>query len=124
MNDIYLRYVWSLPVSVLGFTVPDRDGNYNVYINGRAAQDRQIEALDHELRHIRRNDFCQALGFEFTYHQLRRTYATILYSADVDALTAKSLLGHSDVKVTIGIYTHLEERKKQLSIDKLNEFLT
>ena len=62
-------------------------------------------------------------GVEFEWHQLRHTYASVLYSAGVDVLTACKLLGHSDARTTMGIYTHLEESKKQLSIDKLNDFL-
>lgn len=59
----------------------------------------------------------------FTWHCLRHTYATILYDAGVDVLTAKDLLGHEDVKTTLGIYTHLSEEKKQNDISKLNSYL-
>lgn len=62
-------------------------------------------------------------GVNFRWHQLRHTYASILYSAGVDILTASKILGHSDVKTTMSIYTHLEESRKKLSIDKLNDFL-
>jgi site-specific recombinase XerD len=60
----------------------------------------------------------------FTWHCLRHTYATILYDAGVDVLTAKDLLGHEDVKTTLGIYTHLSEEKKQNDISKLNSYLS
>ena len=63
-------------------------------------------------------------GVKFEWHQLRHTYASVLYTAGVDVLTASKILGHADVKTTMAIYTHLEESKKRLSIDKLNEFLT
>ena len=59
----------------------------------------------------------------FTAHWLRHTYATMLYMAGVDVLTAKELLGHSDVKTTLGIYTHLDAKYKTRSIDKLNAYL-
>lgn len=59
----------------------------------------------------------------FTWHCLRHTYATILYESGVDAVTAKDLLGHSDIKTTLGIYTHLSAEKKQSDISKLNSFL-
>ncbi len=62
------------------------------------------------------------IGFDFDWHSLRHTYASILYEAGVDTLTAKELLGHSDVKTTMGIYTHLSERGKKHSISKLDEF--
>ncbi len=60
----------------------------------------------------------------FTPHQLRHTYATMLYDAGVDALTAKYLLGHSDLSTTMGIYTHLSETRKTKSITALNEFVS
>lgn len=59
----------------------------------------------------------------FTAHWLRHTYATMLYMAGVDVLTAKELLGHSDIKTTLGIYTHLDAKFKTRSVDKLNAYL-
>ena len=59
----------------------------------------------------------------FTAHQLRHTYATMLYDADVDVLTAKELLGHSDIKTTLAIYTHLSSLRKEKSILALNDYL-
>lgn len=56
-------------------------------------------------------------------HQLRHTYATMLYKSGVDLLTASSLLGHSDVKLTLNIYTHLDEKYKQINISKLNDYI-
>ena len=59
----------------------------------------------------------------FTAHWLRHTYATMLYMAGVDVLTAKELLGHTDIKTTLGIYTHLDAKFKTKSVDKLNAYL-
>lgn len=59
----------------------------------------------------------------FTPHQLRHTYATILYLAGVDVLTARDQLGHSDIKTTLEIYTHLDKLYKRSSMDKLNIYL-
>lgn len=60
----------------------------------------------------------------FTAHQLRHTYATMLYDAGVDILTAQYLLGHSDVKTTLDIYTHLQKTRKEHSISNYNDYLT
>ena len=46
----------------------------------------------------------------------------MLFEADVDAYTAKTLLGHADIETTMAIYTHLRSRKKTESIDKLKEY--
>ena len=45
-----------LPHGVRGFTIPDADGNDNVYINKDLSDAAQQEAYLHELRHIQRND--------------------------------------------------------------------
>ena len=57
-----------------------------------------------------------------TAHDLRHGYATMLFEADVDAYTAKTLLGHLDDAATTEIYTHLRSKKKMESIDKLKEY--
>lgn len=57
-----------------------------------------------------------------TAHALRHGYATILFEADVDVYTAKKLLGHADISTTMAVYTHLREKKKQESVDKLKEY--
>lgn len=60
----------------------------------------------------------------FTAHQLRHTYATLLFEAGVDVLTAQKLLGHAKASTTLNIYTHLRGRKESENIDKLNEYLS
>lgn len=60
----------------------------------------------------------------FTAHWLRHTYITLLYMAGVDVLTAKEQAGHADIKTTMEIYTHLDEKFKRKSISKLDEYLS
>ena len=60
---------------------------------------------------------------EFTAHQLRHTYITMLYYAGVDVMTAKEQAGHADIQTTLGIYTHLDKEHKQKNIDKLNKYI-
>lgn len=59
----------------------------------------------------------------FTPHDLRYTFATILYDAGVDVKTAAYLLGHADITVTMKIYTKLSEEKKASGIDALTEYM-
>lgn len=59
----------------------------------------------------------------FTPHWLRHTFATNLYLAGVDILTAKEQLGHSNVKTTLEVYTHLDSIYKRRSMDKLDTYL-
>ena len=59
----------------------------------------------------------------FTAHQLRHTYCTMLYHAGVDLKSASQLMGHSDIKITLEIYTHLDEKFKKINIDKFNRYI-
>ena len=58
-----------------------------------------------------------------TPHWLRHTFATMLYFAGVDVLAAKEQLGHSDIKMTLEIYTHLDKEHKRKSMNKLDFYL-
>lgn len=59
-------------------------------------------------------------GISATAHQLRHTYATILYEAGIDVKDAQALMGHSDIAVTQNIYTHIRENRAKLAADLLN----
>lgn len=59
----------------------------------------------------------------FTAHQLRHTFATMLYKSGVDMLTAREQLGHSDINTTLKIYTHLDNTFKKKVINKLDNYL-
>ena len=43
---------------------------------------------------------------EFTFHSLRHTFATTLADKGVHPSTAQKMLGHSDIRMTLAIYTH------------------
>ena len=60
---------------------------------------------------------------KITPHMLRHTFATLLYFAGVDILSAMQQLGHADIKVTLGIYTHLDKIYKRRSMSKLDDFI-
>ena len=59
----------------------------------------------------------------FTPHELRHTFCTIMFEADIDALTAKEQLGHADIQTTLSIYTHLSAQHKEAQVNKLDAFL-
>ncbi|MDD6489305.1 MAG: site-specific integrase [Clostridia bacterium] len=58
-----------------------------------------------------------------TPHMLRHTYATLLYKSGVDVLVASKLMGHSNVQITLDIYTHLDEENVDKNIQCLNDYL-
>ena len=64
------------------------------------------------------------IGVKVKQHQLRHAYAFLLYRAGVDVKTAQYLLGHSDYKVTMNIYTDFDDTLKSQSAQKINEFMS
>ena len=66
--------------------------------------------------------YCKQSGVTITPHQLRHAYATILYENGIEEKSAQRLLGHSDYKTTVEIYTHISESKNQKDFQKLNEW--
>jgi integrase len=58
------------------------------------------------------------------FHNLRHTYATKLFEADVPLKTVQELLGHSDITMTANIYTHVMPEKKVDAVEKLNNLFT
>jgi integrase len=63
----------------------------------------------------------KAVNFDVHSHMLRHTYATSLYRAGIDLKTAQYLLGHSDIKMTAEIYTHIQQDKLNSAASKINQ---
>ena len=58
-----------------------------------------------------------------TPHMFRHTYATSLYFAGIDVKTMQYLMGHSNINITLKIYTHLDKEKSTInSLCKINKF--
>ena len=54
---------------------------------------------------------------KITFHELRHTCATLLNSQGVDPVTIKERLGHSNINITLDIYTHALEQNKKDSVN-------
>lgn len=55
------------------------------------------------------------------FHGLRHTYATRLFERNVPLKTVQKLLGHSSIKMTADIYTHVIGSEKTKAVEKLND---
>ena len=58
---------------------------------------------------------------DFTFHDLRHTFASRLVMAGVDPATVKELMGHKDITMTLR-YTHLSNDHKHDAVGKLVDF--
>ena len=65
----------------------------------------------------------QAAGIEknITPHSLRHTFATRGLESGVELIVMQKLLGHSSLKMTADLYTHVLPEKKRDSMTKLEE---
>lgn len=70
------------------------------------------------------NAYRKEVGITATAHQLRHSYATILYELDVDPKIAQNLLGHSTEAMTREIYTHLRADKLATATKDINKRIT
>jgi integrase len=65
--------------------------------------------------------------FRLTSHDLRHTFATALYDANVPVKAAQYFLGHADIRITLNLYTHLsrerEAESRLMMVDYFNEWL-
>lgn len=55
------------------------------------------------------------------FHDLRHTYATRLFELKEEPKTVQSLLGHSNISITLDIYTHVLDSMKEKVATKLND---
>lgn len=61
--------------------------------------------------------------FDFSLYDLRDTFCTTLYDAQVDLKTAQKLMGHRDPSTTLKIYTKLSEQRESDSVEAMNDFI-
>lgn len=60
-------------------------------------------------------------GIEQTgVHSLRHTFASVLFSQNVDIKTISTLLGHASIKITMDTYVHLMSDTGEQAVEKLN----
>lgn len=55
--------------------------------------------------------------FPLRCHDLRHTFASLCYDADIDPKTTQLWMGHADIMVTLRIYTHLSQQKQRIATD-------
>lgn len=61
--------------------------------------------------------------FSIKAHDLRYTFATALYDAGIDVKSAMYYLGHSDIRMTMNLYTQLSRERENLARAQAITFL-
>ena len=61
---------------------------------------------------------------KISVHGFRHTHATLLYESGVDIKDISNRLGHSNIKTTLDVYTHLTEDKKKDVTEKFSKFMS
>lgn len=69
-------------------------------------------------------NYTKQTKLNITPHQLRHAYATILYEAGIDEKDAQELMGHTTIQLTRDIYTHISKKRRKITADRLNSFVT
>ena len=67
--------------------------------------------------------FKKDTGLNFSLHQLRHTFCTILYYSGISSKKAQEIMGHSSIDVTLKIYTHLDDEQETDTTSKLNNYI-
>lgn len=61
MNRIFVREM-KMPLTIRAYTVPDANGDFNIYLNEALSEEAKKKSLEHEKKHITRNDFSSKLS--------------------------------------------------------------
>lgn len=68
--------------------------------------------------------FMKKIGVEpLKFHSLRHTFASMNIENGADIKTISEILGHSDIDVTLKVYTHSSEKNKKKAIEKFEKML-
>lgn len=82
--------------------------------------DKLVKILDRDLA-LAGIEKCNCFG-QLDVHALRHTHATQLAKAGVSPALAQKSMRHSDIRLTMGVYTHLEMEDTASAINELPNF--
>ncbi|MFM1514664.1 tyrosine-type recombinase/integrase [Helcococcus ovis] len=64
------------------------------------------------------NRYCKLENIKkIRVHDLRHTYASLLFASGETAKEVQERLGHSRIETTLNIYTHLNKKQKMLTLE-------
>ena len=104
----------------IGFKNPESEWGNLVFV-GRNAQPVQSTTIN-----VVFNDMYRNYGIKGAAgtHILRHTHITMLVEAGVDLPVIMERVGHAHIAITLNIYTHVTEKMKKSSNEKINDYFT
>lgn len=77
---------------------------------------------EHEYQRLY-NNYKQKTGIKCTAHQLRHSFATRAFEADVPVKSVQEILGHKQLSTTMDIYTDFRKKAMDDAANKLNKIM-
>jgi integrase len=101
----------------------ERKTNKMIRLDLDAAREKWLESVSpDELKQREQSDFLRyknAAGRYVDFHSLRHFFITSLERAGISPKMAQTLARHSDIRLTLGIYTHVELHDQTAAIGAL-----
>ena len=102
----------------------DRKTGKMMRLDLEAARRKWIDESETNVERTEREDsdflsYCDASGRYADFHSNRHTFITTLERSGISPRTAQSLARHSDIRLTMGVYTHIELHDQQAAIERL-----
>ncbi len=92
----------------------------NEYLFSRKSYRGYVNA-DEITRNLR--NYLYGLGMNYTLHDFRRVFATVMYEAGVDLVAIKRYLGHDSIETTMK-YINIEKYEQKKEVSPINEILS
>lgn len=69
-------------------------------------------------------EYVRSTGITCTAHQLRHSFATMIFECGLDIKDCQDILGHSTAAMTQDVYTHIRESRRDETAKVLNQLLS
>ncbi|MDU7030567.1 tyrosine-type recombinase/integrase [Robinsoniella peoriensis] len=89
-------------------------------LNVNSGIKRIVNSMNNKENKLAKEESREAILIDaFTTHSLRHTFATRCFELRIDPKIVQELLGHSNISMTMNIYTHLTESAKRAAMEKI-----
>ncbi|MEK8132939.1 site-specific integrase [Paenibacillus filicis] len=120
LDDTSINWLKKLRTEASKGTVVSLDGQANSLVFAR--KDGEGIRLAHPNRKLQK--LIEKLNLHsITVHGLRHTHASLLFEAGANIKEVQERLGHSDIKMTMNIYTHVTKAVKEKTADRFEKFM-